>query len=138
MVIAATNRPDILDPALIRPGRIDRILLVPPPDKKGRLEILKIFTKKMPLTNNLKLEELNQNTEGFTGADLESWCREAAMIALRENLRARKVSFEHFKEAKKECYPSITPEIIKWYEIFGKKLKSRRIEEQSKEDRLFV
>ncbi|MHA1491734.1 MAG: CDC48 family AAA ATPase [Promethearchaeota archaeon] len=137
LVIAATNRPDILDPALIRPGRIDRILLVPAPDKKGRLEILKIFTKIMPLTNNLKLEELNDNTEGFSGADIESWCREAAMIALRENLRARKVSLEHFKEAKKECYPSITPEIIKWYEIFGKKLKSRRIED-SKEDRLFV
>ncbi len=137
LVIAATNRPDILDPALIRPGRIDRILNVPAPDEKGRLEILKIYAGKMPLATNLKIEDLNQKLEGFSGADIESWCREAAMIALRENIRARKISLEHFKEARKEVYPSITPEIVKWYEVFGKKLKSRRIEE-GKEDRLFV
>ncbi len=137
VVIAATNRPDILDPALIRPGRIDRILLVPIPEKKGRLEILKIFTKEMPLVNNIKIEELNELTEGFSGADIETWCREAAMIALRENIRARKVSLEHFKEARKLVSPTLTEEIIEWYEKFGEKLKSRRIEE-SKEDRLFV
>jgi transitional endoplasmic reticulum ATPase len=137
VVIAATNRPDILDPALIRPGRIDRILLVPSPDEKGRFEILKIFTKEMPLASNISLEKLNDMTEGFSGADIETWCREAAMIALRENIRARKVSFEHFKEAKGIVYPTLTSEIIKWYETFGEKLKSRRIEE-SKEERLFV
>ncbi|MCK4687650.1 MAG: AAA family ATPase, partial [Candidatus Lokiarchaeota archaeon] len=137
VVIAATNRPDILDPALIRPGRIDRILLVPVPEKKGRLEILKIFTKEMPLVNNIKIEELNDLIEGFSGADIETWCREAAMIALRENIRARKVSLEHFKEARKFVSPTLTEEIIEWYEKFGEKLKSRRIEE-SKEDRLFV
>jgi len=137
VVIAATNRPDILDPALIRPGRIDRILLVPQPDEKGRLEILKIFTKDMPLTSNITLENLNNMIEGFSGADIETWCREAAMIALRENIRARKVSLEHFKEARKIVNPTLTPEIIEWYVKFGDKLKSRRIEE-SKEDRLFV
>ena len=137
VVIAATNRPDILDPALIRPGRIDRILLVPTPDEKGRLEILKIFTKGMPLTNNIKLEELNETISGFSGADIETWCREAAMLALRENIRARKVSLEHFKEARKFVNPTLTKEVIEWYEKFGEKLKSRRIEE-SKEDRLFV
>jgi len=137
VVIAATNRPDILDPALIRPGRIDRILLVPLPDENGRLEILKIFTKDMPLTSNIKLEELNEMIKGFSGADIETWCREAAMIALRENIRARKVSIEHFKEARKDINPTLTKEIIEWYEKFGEKLKSRRIEE-SKEERLFV
>ncbi len=137
VVIAATNRPDILDPALIRPGRIDRILLVPSPDEKGRFEILKIFTEGMPLTSNISLEKLNDMTEGFSGADIETWCREAAMIALRENIRARKVSFEHFKEARDVVYPTLTSEVIKWYETFGEKLKSRRIEE-SKEERLFV
>ena len=137
LVIAATNRPDILDPALIRPGRIDRILLVPVPDEKGRLEILNIFTKGMPLTNNIKLEELNEMINGFSGADIETWCREAAMLALRENIRARKVSLEHFKEARKSLNPTLTTEVIDWYEKFGEKLKSRRIEE-SKEDRLFV
>jgi transitional endoplasmic reticulum ATPase len=137
VVIAATNRPDILDPALIRPGRIDRILLVPQPDEKGRLEILKIFTKDMPLTTGIKLENLNKLIEGFSGADIQTWCRESAMIALRENIRARKVSMEHFKEARKILNPTLTPEIIEWYIKFGEKLKSRRIEE-SREDRLFV
>jgi transitional endoplasmic reticulum ATPase len=139
VVIAATNRPDILDPALIRPGRIDRILLVPAPDEKGRIEILKIFTEDMPLTNNLKIEELNSLIgDGFSGADIETWCRESAMIALRENIRARKISLEHFKEAREDLHPTITPEIVKWYETFGEKLKRRRIESEEKEDRLFV
>ncbi len=137
VVVAATNRPDILDPALIRPGRIDRILLVPQPDEKGRLEILKIFTKEMPLASNIELESLNNMIEGFSGADIETWCREAAMIALRENIRARKVSLEHFKEARKIVNPTLTTEILEWYIKFGDRLKSRRIEE-SKEDRLFV
>lgn len=137
VVIAATNRPDILDPALVRPGRIDRILLVSSPDEKGRLEILKIFTKEMPLASNISIENLNTMIEGFSGADIETWCREAAMIALRENIRARKVSLEHFKEAREMVNPTLTTETIKWYEKFGEKLKSRRIEE-SKEERLFV
>ena len=137
VVIAATNRPDILDPALIRPGRIDRILLVPPPDEKGTLEILKIYTTDMPLTSNLKLSTLNQIVKGFSGADIETFCREAAMIALRENIRARKISEDHFKEARKLVNPSITQEIIDWYRKFGERLRLRRIEE-SKEDRLFV
>ena len=138
VVIAATNRPDILDPALIRPGRIDRILLVPAPDEKGRLEILKIFTKNMPLSSNLKAKDIiDIIDEGFSGADIETLCREAAMIALRENIRARKVTIEHFKEARKDVQATITPEIIKWYEEFGQKLKRRRIE-KTKEERLFV
>jgi transitional endoplasmic reticulum ATPase len=137
VVIAATNRPDILDPALIRPGRIDRILLVPAPEEKGRLEILNIFTQKMPLASNINIEDLNSLIIGFSGADIETWCREAAMIALRENIRARKVSLEHFKEARKFTNPTLTTEILTWYEKFEEKLRSRRIEE-SKEDRLFV
>jgi transitional endoplasmic reticulum ATPase len=137
VVIAATNRPDILDPALIRPGRIDRILLVPAPDEKAKFEILKIFTKEMPLASNINIEKLVEFTEGFSGADIETWCREAAMIALRENIRARKVTFDHFKIARKDMHPTLTKEITEWYEKFGEKLKSRRIEE-TKEDRLFV
>ncbi len=137
IVIAATNRPDILDPALIRPGRIDRILLVPPPEAKGRLEILKLFTEKMPLASNLKLEDLLTLTEGFSGADIESWCREAAMNSLRENMRARVVTLEHFMEACKVISKSITPELIKYYESFVETLKHQRIEKQ-KEEGLFV
>ncbi|GAF99324.1 unnamed protein product, partial [marine sediment metagenome] len=114
VVIAATNRPDILDPALIRPGRIDRILLVPAPDEMSRKAILKIFTEDMPLTNNLKIEALNDLIgDGFSGADIETWCRESAMIALRENIRARKISLEHFKEAIADIHPTITPDMKK-------------------------
>ena len=137
IVIAATNRPDILDPALIRPGRIDRILLVTAPDEDGREQILNIFTKGMPLAANVNLTKINKNLDGFSGADVETLCREAGMIALRENLRARKITGEHFKLALESLYPSITPEIIKWYEDFGKKLKSRTIQ-QSKEDQMVV
>lgn len=137
VVIAATNRPDILDPALIRPGRIDRMLLVPPPDEIGRLEILKIFTKEMPLTNNIDLNVLNKILNGFSGADIETLCREAGMIALRENIRARKITKEHFKQATELINPSIVPEVIKWYETFGEKFKSRIIE-QAKEDRMVM
>ena len=137
VVIAATNRPDILDPALIRPGRIDRMLLVPPPDEIGRLEILKIFTKDMPIANNIDLDVLNKILNGFSGADIETLCREAGMIALRENIRARKITKEHFKQATELINPSILPEVIKWYESFGEKFKSRIIE-QSKEDRMVM
>lgn len=137
VVMAATNRPDIIDPALLRPGRIDRLIHVIPPDAKGRLEILKIFTARMPLANNLKPEDVVDLVEGFSGADIETLCREAAMLALRENLRARKVTIEHFREARKFVYPSITPEVIKWYEQFGEKLKTRRIE-STQGERLFV
>ena len=137
LVIAATNRPDILDPALIRPGRIDRILLVPPPDEAGIEAILKIFTEKMPLASDVTIKKLKEKLKGFSGADIETLCREAAMTALRENMRAKKVTLEHFKKARNITNPSISAEMIKWYTQFGEKLKSRIIE-QSKEDRLFV
>ncbi len=137
VVIAATNRPDILDPALIRPGRIDRMLLVPPPDEIGRLEILKLFTKDMPLANNIDLDALNKTLNGFSGADVETLCREAGMIALRENIRARKITKEHFKQASELINPSILPEVIKSYENFVEKFKSRNIQ-QSTEDRMVM
>ncbi len=137
VVIAATNRPDILDPALIRPGRIDRMLLVPPPDEIGRLEILKLFTKDMPLANNIDLDALNRTLKGFSGADVETLCREAGMIALRENIRARKITKEHFKQASELINPSILPEVIKSYENFVEKFKSRNIQ-QSTEDRMVM
>ncbi|TFG00974.1 MAG: AAA family ATPase [Promethearchaeota archaeon] len=137
IVIAATNRPDILDPALIRPGRIDRILYIPAPTKEERLEILRIFTEKMALSTNIDLNELIKMTKGFSGADIKSWCREAAMEALRENVRARKVFLKHFKDANEGIHPTITPEIAKWYEKFGKRLKQQRPEQREKQD-IFV
>ncbi len=84
IVIAATNRPDIIDPALLRPGRLDRVILVPVPDEKARLDIFKIHTRGMNLDEDVNLEELAKKTEGYTGADIEAVCREAAMLAVRE------------------------------------------------------
>jgi len=115
VIIAATNRPDILDPALLRPGRLDRIVLVPVPDKKARLDIFKVHTKNMPLAEDVDLEELAEKTEGYTGADIEAVCREAAMIALRENLNAEKVEKRHFEEALKKIRPSVKEEDMEVY-----------------------
>jgi transitional endoplasmic reticulum ATPase len=86
IVIAATNRPDIIDPALLRPGRLDRVILVPVPDEKARLDIFKIHTRSMNLAEDVNLEELAKKTEGYTGADIEALCREAAMLAVRESI----------------------------------------------------
>jgi ATP-dependent metalloprotease FtsH len=97
LVIGATNRPDLLDPALLRPGRFDRQVLVDLPDKSGRLQILKIHTKNKPLGEDVNLEEIAENTFGFSGAHLENLCNEAAILALREGHSF--ISQKHFKEA---------------------------------------
>ncbi|RLF99119.1 MAG: AAA family ATPase, partial [Thaumarchaeota archaeon] len=115
IVIGATNRPDLMDPAALRPGRFDRLIYVPPPDEKGRYEILKIYTRKMPLSPNVSLKELASRTEGYSGADLAALCREAAMNALRRNLDAEYVSKMDFEEALKIVKPSISPQMIKEY-----------------------
>ncbi|MCS7202814.1 MAG: AAA family ATPase, partial [Dictyoglomus sp.] len=85
IVLAATNRPDVLDPALLRPGRFDRQIVVPLPDVKGRLEILKVHTKKVPLNSDVDLEKIARGTPGFSGADLANLVNEAALIAARRN-----------------------------------------------------
>ena len=108
LIIGATNRPDILDPAILRPGRFDRIVYVPVPEEEGRLQILKIHTEKMPLDKSVDLERLSKETEGYTGADIESLAREAAMIALRENIETKKVKKEHFTKAMEKVQPSVS------------------------------
>ncbi|MCK4432928.1 MAG: CDC48 family AAA ATPase [Methanomicrobia archaeon] len=117
IVIGATNRPDIIDPGLLRPGRFDRKILVPAPDKKEKLEILKRHTKTMPLAKDVDLKYLAEKTEDFSGADLEGLVREAAMIALRENENIKEVSMSHFKKALEEITPSIDKETIRSYEL---------------------
>ena len=128
VVVAATNRPDLLDPALLRPGRFDRLIYVPPPDYKARLQILKIHTKKTPLAEDVDLEEIAKRTEYYSGADLEAVVKEAALIALREKGRPTKVCMEHFERALKKVRPSITPQIIEYYEKFTKEYKALRAE----------
>jgi transitional endoplasmic reticulum ATPase len=122
VVIAATNRPDLVDPALLRPGRFDRVIYVPPPDKKARLEILKIHTRKIPLAEDVDLNKLAEMTEGYSGADLEALVREAVLIALRERLEVRPVSMEYFMKALKVVKPSLTSDVDKRYEAAIEKL----------------
>jgi transitional endoplasmic reticulum ATPase len=113
VVIGITNRPDIIDNSLLRTGRLDLVLYVSPPDEKGRLEIIKILTKKMPLTNDVKLQEIAIATHSYTGADLAALCREAAVHAMRNN--SSKISSHDFATGLKQVKPSITKEIDQWY-----------------------
>ncbi len=115
IVIGATNRPDMLDSALLRPGRFDRILLVTAPDTKGRENIFKIHTKNMPLAKDINIEKIIEKTEGYVGADMESLVREAGMLALRENINSKEVRMKHFEEALKKVGASVTKSDIDRY-----------------------
>ena len=127
VVIAATNRPDILDPGLLRPGRFDRLLLILPPNKQARLEILKIHTKNMPLAKDVDLNVLAEKTEGYVGSDIEGGCREAGLLALREDIKTNEVKKKHFEEALVKIQASISPETMERYkEIEETYLKNAR------------
>jgi AAA family ATPase len=119
-VVAATNRPDIMDPALMRPGRIDRILYVSPPDLPSRREILRlqILSKKMACDADVDIEMLAEETEGCSGAEVVALCQEAAMKAMEESLQIEAVARRHFERALKEMTRRITPEMIKFYDDF--------------------
>ena len=118
VVIAATNRPDIVDPAVLRPGRFDRLIYVPEPDEKSRLQIFKIYTKNMPLAKDVGLSQLVAIAKNYSGADIEALCREAGMHALRRDVNAKEVTMIDFQEAIKSVGPSITPDMEKWYKSF--------------------
>ncbi|MEK6906967.1 MAG: AAA family ATPase, partial [Nanoarchaeota archaeon] len=115
IVIAATNRPDIVDPALLRPGRFDRLLLIPPSNKQGRLDIFRIHTRNMPLAKDVNLDEFSKMTEGYVGSDIESVCREAGLLALRDDIKAKEVAKKHFEIAIKKVNPSVSPELMDKY-----------------------
>jgi transitional endoplasmic reticulum ATPase len=123
VVIGATNRPDILDPALLRPGRFDRVIYVPPPDRQARLQILKVHTRSMPLAPDVDLNQLAALTEGYSGADLEAVCREAALSAARENMDADRVEWRHFMQALQKVAPSITDDLKREYDKIMKEFK---------------
>lgn len=112
-VVGITNRPDILDNSLLRTGRLDLVLYVSPPDEKGRLEIIKILTKKMPLANDVNLQEIAVTTQNYTGADLAALCREAAIQAMKSN--SAKISSSDFANSLRQIKPSITKEVDQWY-----------------------
>ena len=123
VVIAATNRPDMVDSAVLRPGRFDRLIYVPEPDEKSRLQILKIYTKGMPINKDVDLNQLTIMTKYYGGADIESLCREAAMHALRKDVNSREVTMKDFQDALKEMGPSITPDMEKWYKSFMQQVR---------------
>ncbi|MDK2913885.1 MAG: transitional endoplasmic reticulum ATPase, partial [Thermococcaceae archaeon] len=133
--------PDIIDPALLRPGRFDRLILVPAPDEKARLEIFKVHTRRVPLAEDVSLEELAKRTEGYSGADIAALVREAALVAMRrimrempndlveseseEFLEKLKVSKRDFEVAMKKVKPSITPYMLDYYRSFEEQRKRR-------------
>ena len=131
VIIAATNRPDIVDPALLRPGRFDRMLLVPPPDLEARRQIFKIHTKKTPLGEDVKVDDLAKKTEGYTGADIASICNTAVMLSIKEHIgkakdaedakkkaKTLKVAKRHFDEAMQKVKP-ISSQELRMYERFS-------------------
>ena len=122
VVIGATNRPDMIDPALRRPGRFDRLILVKAPNKEGRKEILDIHTRDMP-KEGVDSEEVASLTEGYTGSDIEALCREAAMIALRGDVNM--VTPNHFREALKKVKPSAA-DMMSYYEQVKDQFESRQ------------
>ncbi|HIC99575.1 MAG TPA: AAA family ATPase, partial [Pyrodictiaceae archaeon] len=141
VVIAATNRPDILDPALLRPGRFDRLILVPAPDERARYEIFRVHTRRMPLAEDVDLKELARRTEGYTGADIAAVCREAAMNAMRRALKEGiikpgvkmdevrqkvKVTMRDFEEALKKVGPSVSKETMEYYKKIEEQFKKMR------------
>ena len=125
LVIAATNRPDIIDPAILRPGRFDRRVYVPPPTEEARRKILEIKTESMPLDESVDLDMLARQMNGYSGADIEAISREAAINALRRDVDTEKVILSDFEMAMSETPPSITPEMEKWYLDVSKKFKDR-------------
>jgi len=116
VVIGATNRPDMVDPGLLRPGRFDKIILVNAPDLKARRKIFEIHTSKMPLDKDINLDELAKITEDYSGADIEAICREAAMTALRRDIASKIVTKENFMSALKEISPSLPEEVRREYD----------------------
>lgn len=127
VVIGATNRPNLVDPALLRPGRFDELVYVGVPDQGGRRRILGIHTAKMPLEEDVDLDEMAARTERFTGADLEDLVRRAGLYALRQALDVQRVSMRHFEQALTDTRASVTPEMEKEYETIEAKLKQNAL-----------
>ena len=120
VVIGITNRPDLIDTSLLRPGRLDLILFIGAPDEKARFEIMKILTVSMPLANEISLETISQSTEGFSGADLGALCREAAVNAMRR--KSDIITNHDFGSALRLVKPSITKDVDDWYESMKKSI----------------
>jgi transitional endoplasmic reticulum ATPase len=128
MVIGATNRPDMIDPALLRSGRFDRLVMIGQPDIEGREEILKIHTDDTPLAADVSLREIAERTDGYVGSDLESIAREAAIEALREDDAADTVEMSHFREAMESVRPTVTDDIRQYYDEVEEEFRGGQLE----------
>jgi len=126
VVIAASNRPDMIDPAILRPGRFDRLIFVPAPDHATRLQILKIHTRNMPLAEGVDVDQITRQAAGYSGADMEAVCREAGLISLRRDIETKSVTMEDFRNALERVKPSMTSEMENWYQGFTKRFKKTR------------
>ncbi len=129
VILASTNRPDIIDPALLRPGRFDRLVYVKPPGLEGRREILDLYTEKMPLEDDVNLEELSRNLDGFVGSDIQALCREAGLIALREDIDIEKVAHRHFVEAREVVHATMTAAAVEYYEKIEANIKRDNVKQ---------
>jgi transitional endoplasmic reticulum ATPase len=118
-VLGATNRPELVDPALLRPGRLDSMIYVPPPDAEARGLILKATARRMPLDDDVDLAALGADCAGFSAADLEALTREAAMTAMRQNIASPTVTASHFASARAVVRPSLRPEQVAELEEFA-------------------
>ncbi len=127
VVIGATNRPDILDPAVMRPGRFDRLIDVPAPDSKALAQIFKIHARDMPLSKDVDLQEIAVKAKGYSGADVEALCREAAMNALRDSIDAKEVTRKDFDEAMETIKPSINEKMEEYYSQFSERSRKERV-----------
>jgi transitional endoplasmic reticulum ATPase len=138
VVIGATNMPQLIDPALLRPGRFDEMILVPVPDATTRHEIFKVHTNRMALADDVVLGELVRITEDFTGADIAAVCKKAGRFAMREDINAKKVRMEHFLAAIQETGPSVTPDIMSYYDKLKDELRKKRSKQIESRPEMYV
>jgi len=133
-VIAATNRPDMIDPAIMRPGRVDRNVEVEIPDEEGRRKIFEVHTRDMPVGDDVDLDELGEMTEGYVGSDIESVCREAGMNALRSDIDSGEATMEEFEEAIADVRPTATSDNLEQYRAMTQKMNEMETDEDDTPD----
>jgi transitional endoplasmic reticulum ATPase len=138
VVIGATNRPDIIDPALLRPGRFDELIMVPVPGLESRRKIFQVHLQKIPLTGDVDIEEMVKLTEQYTGADIAAVVRKAGRLALREDMQTEEVGQKHFLTALLEIGPSVTPDTMKYYAKLGMELRKKASREVERGGEMYV
>ncbi|MDM7935117.1 MAG: CDC48 family AAA ATPase [Methanothrix sp.] len=138
VVIGATNRPDIIDPALLRPGRFDELIMVPVPDVESRRKIFQVHLSKAPLADDVRIDELIEMTDQYTGADISAVVRKAGRLALRESMASDRISQKHFLAALSEIGPSVTPDTMKYYSKLGAELRRKASREVERGGEMYV